>query len=272
MAEPAELPEAKSPEVSGPYTRYLAEGVGTFVLVLGGVGTAVLAGSRVGALGVALAFGLSLLAMVYAIGPISGCHVNPAVTVGLWLAGRFERRHVSGYVAAQILGGILASFVILLIARGAVGGYAPSVAGLGANGYGLHSPGGFGGSAAFLSEVVLTGLLVFTVLSATSVRAPVGFAGIPIGLVLTLIHLVSIPVTNTSVNPARSIGPALFVGGWALGQLWLFIIAPLIGSVGAAALYRTLQGTRRKIAAREALGSLKSQVAERLHEATRPRS
>jgi aquaporin Z len=241
----SEQAEGSKVDLSEELTRYVAELVGTTVLVLGGVGTAVIAGQRVGALGVAMAFGLSLLTMAYTIGPISGCHINPAVTVGLWLAGRFERRHVLGYLAAQVLGGILGAFLVLLIARGGIGGYGAHVGGLGANGYGLHSPAGYSAGAAFLSEVVLTGLLVFTVLGATGRKAPVGFAGIPIGLVLTLIHLVSIPVTNTSVNPARSLGPALFVGGWALGQLWLFIVAPFLGAVGAAALYRTLNPAPR---------------------------
>jgi aquaporin Z len=243
--------------------RYYAEFVGTFVLVFGGVGAAVLAGGKIGFAGVALAFGLSLLAMVYTIGPISGCHVNPAVTFGLLLSGKFEGRHFAGYVIAQILGAIAASAVILAIAKGLPGGYDASIGGLGADGYGAHSPGGYGLTAGFVSEVVMTSFLVITILGATDVKAPVGFAGIPIGLVLTLIHLVSIPVTNTSVNPARSIGPAIFVGGWALGQLWLFIVAPLIGGAVAAGVYAIIRLPDELIAAREAERALASEQAER---------
>jgi len=221
--------------------RYLAELVGTFVLVFGGCGSAVLAGDKIGFLGVSIAFGLTLLTMAYAIGPISGCHINPAVTIGLLVAGKFPRRYALGYFVAQIVGGILAAAVLLIIAQGLPGGYDASVSGFAANGYGEHSPTGYGLGAALLAEVVLTAFLVITVLGATDSAAPVGFAGIPIGLVLTLIHLIGIPVTNTSVNPARSIGPALFVGGWALGQLWLFIVAPVIGAVIAAGVYRAIR-------------------------------
>jgi aquaporin Z len=212
---------------------------------------------------VALAFGLSLLAMVYTIGPISGCHVNPAVTFGLWLSGKFEGWYVPGYVIAQILGAIVAAGVILAIAKGGAGGYEAAVGGLGADGYGLHSPGGYNVTAAFISETVMTAFLVVTVLGATDVKAPVGFAGIPIGLVLTLIHLVSIPVTNTSVNPARSIGPAIFVGGWALSQLWLFIVAPLLGAAVAAAAYAMIRLPDELITVREAERALASEQAER---------
>jgi len=210
--------------------RYLAEMVGTFVLVFGGCGSAVLAGDKIGFLGVSLAFGLALLAMVYTIGPISGCHINPAVTVGLLLSKKMEARYVVGSLVAQVVGAILAAGVLLLIAKGLPTGYDPAVGGFAANGYGEHSPMRYSMGAAFLVEVVLTAFLILTVLGATDITAPVGFAGLPIGLVLTLIHLVGIPVTNTSVNPARSIGPAIFVGGWALGQLWLFVLAPLIGA------------------------------------------
>src|ERR687889_197046 len=217
--------------------RYLAELVGTFVLVFASCGSAVLAGDKIGFLGVSLAFGLSLLAMVYAIGPISGCHVNPAVTVGILITKKMDARYAPGYIAAQVLGAVLAAALLLLIAKGAPGGYDPSAAGFAANGYGAHSPGHYSLLAAFLVEVVLTFFLVFTVLGATDIKAPVGFAGVAIGLVLTLIHLVGIPVTNTSVNPARSIGPAIFVGGWALGQIWLFIVAPLVGAALAALLH-----------------------------------
>ncbi|MDQ6663034.1 MAG: aquaporin Z [Acidobacteriota bacterium] len=243
--------------------RYAAEVVGTFVLVFGGCGTAVLAGDKVGFLGVAFAFGLSLLVMAYAIGPISGCHLNPAVTLGLFLSRKFEARLVPGYMAAQILGAVLASALLLAIASGNPNGYAPSVAGFAANGFGTHSPGHYGLVAAFLTEVILTFFLVFTILGATDIKAPVGFAGIPIGLVLVLIHLIGIPVTNTSVNPARSIGPALFVGGWALEQLWLFIVAPLIGSAVAAGIYGAIRVPDTLIPAREAEQSLESEQRER---------
>lgn len=219
---------------------YLAELVGTFVLVMGGVGSAVLAGSHIGFMGVAFAFGLSLLAMVYTIGPISGCHVNPAVTLGLCLAGKFPASRIPGYWIAQIVGAIVAAAVLFLIASGqphfdAVAG------GFGSDGFGARSPDHFTVGAAFISEVVLTAFLVLTVLGSTDVRAPVGFAGLAIGLVLTLIHLVSIPVDNTSVNPARSIGPALFAGSDAIAQLWLFIIAPLIGAALAAGIYALIK-------------------------------
>jgi aquaporin Z len=179
--------------------------------------------------------------MVYTIGPISGCHINPAVTLGVLLARKINLKDATFYVVAQIAGAVLASAVILFIAHGGPNGYDAAASGLGANGYGLHSPGGYSLNAAFAVEVVLTFFLVLTVLGSTDIKAPVGFAGLAIGLVLTLIHLVAIPVTNTSVNPARSIGPAIFVGGWALGQLWLFIIAPLIGSVVAALCYSLIR-------------------------------
>lgn len=245
---------------------FLAELIGTFVLVFGGCGSAVLAGEEIGFAGVSLAFGLSLLAMVYAIGPISGCHINPAVTVGLLLSKKMEvPQYAVGYIIAQVLGAILGAGVLLLIASGISGGYdlGASASGLAANGYGEHSPGGYNLVAAFLTEVVLTFFLVFTVLGATDLKAPVGFAGIPIGLVLTLIHLVGIPVTNTSVNPARSIGPAIFSGGWALGQLWLFIVAPLIGAAIAAAIYRVIGTTEVPISALQAEQASDRQQAER---------
>jgi aquaporin Z len=231
--------------------RYIAEFIGTSVLVFGGCGSAVLAGEKIGYAGVALAFGLSLLAMVYAIGPISGCHINPAVTLGLLVSGKVDRRFALGYVVAQILGAIVAAAVLLMIAHGMPGGYDASLRGFAANGYGDHSPGGFSLGAAALAEIILTAFLVFTVIGATDLTAPQGFAGIPIGLVLTLIHLVGIPVTNTSVNPARSIGPALFVGGWAVSQLWLFILAPLAGALLAAAAYRMI-GKPETLRTREA--------------------
>ncbi|CAO5162815.1 water channel AqpZ [Frankia sp. AiPs1] len=221
--------------------RYLVEGIGTFVLVFGGVGTAVLAGVVVGNVGIALAFGLSLLVLVYVIGPVSGCHVNPAVTLGLLLCRKIQPRHAAGYVVAQCVGGIIAAGTVWLLADSGPFGYSASQRGLGANGYGLHSPGGFGLGGVLLVEVLLTALLVFTVLGATDVRAPFGFAGLAIGLVLTLCHLISIPMDGTSVNPARSLGPAVFVGGWALGQLWMFIVAPALGAALAAAIYLGLR-------------------------------
>ena len=246
--------------------RYVAELIGTFALVLGGVGCAVLAGPTVGPAGVALAFGFSLLAMVYAIGPISGCHVNPAVTIGLWLSGKFKQRYVAGYLIAQVVGAILATLVIYLIARGNAAGYSASESGLGANGYGMHSPTGFGVGAALLTELVLTCLFVLVVLFATDARAPVGFAGLAIGLALAMVHLVSIPVTNTSVNPARSLGPALFVGGWAIQQVWLFILAPLAGGVAAAAIHRALKvPAEERISAAEAERALEEERASRIH-------
>lgn len=245
--------------------KYAAELIGTFVLVFGGCGAAVLAGSHIGFAGVAFAFGFSLLVMAYAIGPISGCHINPAVTFGLLLSGKFEAKHVPGYVIAQILGAIIACGVLLVIAGGTSAGYDPTVAAnhFAANGYGAYSPGGYNMTAAFVVEVVLTFFLVFTVLGSTDIKAPVGFAGIPIGIVLVLIHLVGIPVTNTSVNPARSIGPAMFVGGWALSQLWLFIVAPLIGAAIASILYQAVRSSEPLIAVRVAEAALPSEQAER---------
>jgi aquaporin Z len=243
-------------------SRYYAEFVGTFVLVFGGCGSAVLAGDKIGFLGVSFAFGLSLLAMAYAIGHVSGCHINPAVTLGLFITKKMDRKYLLGYWAAQILGAIVASGCLLLIAKGIPGGYDASVAGFAANGYGAHSPGQYSLLAAAITEVVLTFFLVLTVIGATDIKAPVGFAGVPIGLVLVLIHLVGIPVTNTSVNPARSIGPALFVGGWALEQLWLFIVAPLAGAVLAAGVYSAIRTP--SLTAREAEGSLPSEQEERL--------
>ncbi len=243
--------------------KYIAELVGTFVLVFGGVGSAVLAGSHIGYEGVAFAFGLSLLAMVYTIGPISGCHINPAVTCGVLVAKKINLKDAIGYVVAQIVGAIIAAALILAIAKGNPAGYDPVTAGLGANGYGMHSPGQYSLAACFLAEVILTMFLVFTVLGSTDIKAPVGFAGLAIGLVLTLIHLVGIPITNTSVNPARSIGPAIFVGGWALEQLWLFIIAPLVGAVIAAAIYGVVRLPAEVITTPQAERALASEQAER---------
>lgn len=217
-----------------PIRRAAAECLGTFILVFGGVGAAVIAGDKIGNLGVALAFGLSLLAMAYAVGPISGCHINPAVTLGLLVSRRISTSEAVRFWVAQAIGAIAAAGVLLAIVAARKGGYDAGTDGLGANGYGDHSPDGYPWGAAFAAEAILTAVLVFTVLSATDRIASVAFAGIPIGLVLALIHLVGIPITNTSVNPARSIGPAIFVGGWALEQLWLFIVAPLVGAMLAA--------------------------------------
>ncbi len=215
-----------------------AEFLGTFVLVFGGVGAAVIAGDQIGFLGIAFAFGLSLLAMAYAVGPVSGCHINPAVTMGLLVSGRIDIGESVRYWVAQILGAIAAAGLLLAIVSARKAGYDAGVEGLGANGYGAHSPDGYPWGAVFTAEVLLTAFLVFTVLASTDRIASVAFAGIPIGLVLVLIHLVGIPIDNTSVNPARSIGPALFVGDWAIEQLWLFILAPLAGGILAAAIHR----------------------------------
>ena len=220
--------------------RAIAELLGTFWLVLGGVGSAVIAGDRIGAAGVALAFGLTVLTGMYAVGYISGGHFNPAVTVGFAASGRFPWRDVLPYVMAQLLGAILASAVVLALAQSNVAGYSPSLGGLGANGYGEHSPGGFSLSGCLLLEVVMSFFFLVVILGVTSRRGLKSFAGLAIGLCLTLIHLVGIPIDNTSVNPARSTGPALFVGGWALAQLWLFWVAPLVGAALAGLLARKL--------------------------------
>ena len=246
--------------------RVAAECFGTFCLVFSGVGSAVLAGGKIGNVGVAFAFGLALLAMVYTIGPISGCHINPAVTLGILLAKKINARDAGAYVIGQIVGAIIAAGAILLIARGAAGGYDLMQGGLGANGFGAHSPAGYSLGAAFIAEVLLTMLLVITVLGSTDIKAPVGFAGIAIGLVLTLIHLVGIPITNTSVNPARSIGPALFVGSWAIAQLWLFIIAPLIGAGVAAGVYQAIRVPAEVITTRVAEKALEDEELQRERE------
>ncbi len=218
---------------------FLAELVGTFVLVFGGCGAAVLAGAHIGYAGVAFAFGLSLLVMAYAIGPISGCHVNPAVSIGLALARKLPGGMLFIYIIAQIVGAIIAGGVLLLVASGTPGFNLSQ--GFAANGYGVHSPGGYNLLACLVAEIVLTFFLVFTVLGTTHPKFPAGFGGIPIGLVLALIHLVGIPITNTSVNPARSIGVAVFQGGWALAQLWLFIVAPILGALLAAGIHQWLR-------------------------------
>ena len=226
--------------------RMAAEFFGTFWLVLGGCGSAVLAAGfpqlGIGFAGVALAFGLTLLTMCYAIGHISGCHINPAVTCGLAAGGRFPVKEVVPYVIAQVLGGLLAGLVLYVIASGKPG-FDAAASGFASNGYGAHSPGGYSMGAAALCELVMTGFFIFIIMGATHKSAPVGFAGIAIGLALSLIHLISIPVTNTSVNPARSTGPALFVGDWALKQLWLFWVAPIIGGVIGALVYQLMAGS-----------------------------
>lgn len=219
-----------------------AEFIGTFWLVLGGCGSAVLAAAfpevGIGLAGVALAFGLTVLTGVYALGPISGGHFNPAVSVGLWAGGRFPSAQLLPYIVVQVLGGVVAAAVLYVIASGQPGF---SVAdGFAANGYGEHSPGNYSLLSGAVTELVMTFMFLLVILGATHQRAPVGFAGIAIGLALTLIHLISLPVTNTSVNPARSTGPALFVGGWALAQLWLFWVVPLIGAAIAGVLYKGL--------------------------------
>jgi len=219
-----------------------AEFIGTFWLVLGGCGSAVLAAAfpdvGIGLLGVSLAFGLTVLTMAFAIGHISGCHLNPAVSVGLWAGGRFSASELGPYIISQVLGAIAAAGVLYLIASGQAGFDISS--GLASNGYGEHSPGQYTLFSGLVTEVVMTFMFLVVILGATDRRAPAGFAPIAIGMALTLIHLISIPVTNTSVNPARSTGPAVFVGGWALAQLWLFWVAPMIGAVLAGFAYRWL--------------------------------
>jgi len=220
--------------------KYGAEFFGTFWLVLGGCGSAVLAaafpGLGIGFLGVALAFGLTVMTMAFAIGHISGCHLNPAVSIGLWAGGRFPGKDLIPYIVSQVIGAIVAGGVLYVIASGAAG--FDLSRGFASNGYGAHSPGGYSLIAALVCEVVMTMMFLLVILGATDARAPHGFAPIAIGLCLTLIHLISIPVTNTSVNPARSTGVAIFAGGWALGQLWLFWVAPIVGALLGAAVYR----------------------------------
>lgn len=223
--------------------KYGAEFFGTFWLVLGGCGSAVLAAAfpnvGIGLLGVALAFGLTVLTMAYAIGHISGCHLNPAVSIGLWAGGRFPAKQLLPYIISQVLGAIVAGGVLYIIASGKPG--FDVLTGFASNGYGAHSPGGYSLLSALVTEVVMTMMFLLIILGATDKHAPQGFAPIAIGLGLTLIHLISIPVTNTSVNPARSTGVALFVGNWAIGQLWLFWVAPIIGGVLGAAVYRLIE-------------------------------
>ena len=224
--------------------KYAAEFIGTFWLVLGGCGSAVLAAAfpdvGIGLLGVALAFGLTVLTMAYAIGHISGCHLNPAVSIGLWAGGRFPTKDLVPYIVSQVLGGIVAGGVLYIIASGKAGFDVST--GFASNGYGEHSPGGYTLLSALVTEIVMTMMFLFVILGATDKRAPQGFAPIAIGLCLTLIHLISIPVTNTSVNPARSTGVAVFVGDWAVAQLWLFWAAPIAGAILGAVIYRFVVG------------------------------
>ncbi|EGU49103.1 aquaporin Z [Vibrio ichthyoenteri ATCC 700023] len=227
--------------------KLLAEGFGTFWLVLGGCGSAVLAAGfpelGIGFVGVALAFGLTVITMAYAIGHISGCHLNPAITIGLWVGGRFEAREVVPYIIAQVIGGIAAGGVLYIIASGQAG-FDVTASGLASNGYAEHSPGQYSLTAALVCEVVMTMMFLLVVMGSTDSRAPQGFAPLAIGLCLTLIHLISIPVTNTSVNPARSTGVAVYVGDWATSQLWLFWVAPIIGAVIGALLYKVIAGVK----------------------------
>ncbi|EGR0230604.1 aquaporin Z [Vibrio vulnificus] len=228
--------------------KYLAELFGTFWLVLGGCGSAVLAAAfpdvGIGLLGVSLAFGLTVLTMAFAIGHISGCHLNPAVTIGLWAGGRFEAKEIVPYILAQVIGGVIAGGVLYTIASGQMGFDAAS-SGFASNGYGEHSPGGYSLTSALVTEVVMTMMFLLVILGATDQRAPQGFAPIAIGLCLTLIHLISIPVTNTSVNPARSTGVALYVGDWATAQLWLFWVAPILGALLGAVAYKLISGPNK---------------------------
>jgi len=226
----------------------LAEFLGTFWLVFGGCGSAVLAcnfpDAGIGFVGVALAFGLTLLTMAYTIGPISGCHINPAVSVGLWAAGRFPAGKLAPYIIAQVLGGIAAGGVLYIIASGAPGFDLAN--GFASNGYGEHSPGGYSLTAAIVVEIVTTMFFVMVILAVTEKRVPAGFAPVAIGLALTLVHLISVPVTNASVNPARSTGVAVYVGDWAMAQLWVFWVTPLIGAILAVAAYKVISTNKEE--------------------------
>lgn len=217
--------------------KYCAELIGTFALVLVGCGSAVLAGSQIGYLGIAFAFGLTVLAMVYAIGNISGCHINPAITIAMLVAGKIKGKDAIFYIVFQCIGAIIAAGILLAIASGNPD-YSLAVNGLGQNGYGSHSPAGYPLVSAFVAELILTMLFLLVIFGSTHERAPKGFAGLSIGLSLVLIHLIGIPITGTSVNPARSLGPAVFVGGEALSQLWLFIVAPIVGGILAAFIWK----------------------------------
>ena len=219
--------------------KYIAELIGTAVLVLMGTGSAVIAGQRIGYLGIAFAFGLAVLVMVYTIGKLSGCHINPAITIAMLVAGRIKAKNAVAYIIAQCVGAVIASGILLIIAHG-VPTYSIAVNGLGQNGYEAQSPAGYSLLSCFIAEIVLTALFLFVIFGATSQSAPAGFAGIAIGLSLTLIHLVDIPITGASVNPARSLGPAVYVQGVALAQLWLFWVAPIIGGIIAAIAWKYL--------------------------------
>ena len=219
--------------------KYIAELIGTAVLVLMGTGSAVIAGQRIGYLGIALAFGLAVLVMIYAIGNISGCHINPAITVSMLVAGKIKAKDALAYIIAQCVGAVIASAIVLIIARG-LPTYSIAANGLGQNGYDAQSPAGYSLLSALIAEIVLTALFLFVIFGSTSKNAPQGFAGVSIGLSLTLIHLVGIPITGTSVNPARSLGPAVFVQGAALAQLWLFWVAPIVGGIIAAVVWKYL--------------------------------
>jgi aquaporin Z len=241
------MPEHDSPPLEKPkptMKKYIAEFIGTFWLVLGGCGSAVLAAAfpdvGIGLAGVSLAFGLTVLTMAYAIGHVSGCHLNPAVSIGLWAGGRFNSKDLAPYIIAQVAGAIAAGGVLYLIASGQEG--FKLSAGFASNGFGEHSPGKYSMTSALVTEVVMTMMFLFVILGSTAKRAPQGFAPVAIGLCLTLIHLVSIPVTNTSVNPARSTGVAVYAGDWALSQLWLFWVAPILGAVIGAVIYRIVKG------------------------------
>jgi len=219
--------------------KYFAELMGTFVLVFIGCGSAVIAGQQIGFLGISFAFGLAVLSMVYAIGGISGCHINPAISVAMWVAGKMKSKDAILYIIFQCAGAIVAAAVLLLIASGQ-SGYVKAINGLGQNGYDALSPGGYSLGACFIAEIVLTAIFLFVVFGSTGESAPKGFAGLSIGLALAFIHIVGIPITGTSVNPARSLGPALLMGGGAISQVWLFWVAPLIGGVLAALMWRSV--------------------------------
>jgi len=228
--------------------KYIAEFLGTFWLVLGGCGSAVLAAAfpelGIGFVGVSLAFGLTVVTMAYAVGHISGCHLNPAVSFGLWAGGRFSAKELLPYIVSQVLGGIAAAGILYIIASGKAGF---EIGGFAANGYGEHSPGGYNMLSALVTEIVMTFIFLIVILGATHSKAPKGFAGLAIGLALTLIHLISIPVTNTSVNPARSTSQALFVGDWAIEQLWLFWVAPIVGAILAGFVYKFLSPEEKTV-------------------------
>ena len=225
----------------------IAEAIGTMILIVGGPGTAVLATGNffpkgsVGVLGVALAFGLSLLVAAYAIGSISGCHINPAVTLGLWVIGKTKTRELPFYIVGQVIGGLVGASVIFVIAKSSSVHFSARASGFASNGYGLHSPGGFKLGAVMLAEVFFTGIFVFVIASTSRLSMPVGMTGVTIGLTLTIIHLISIPIDNTSVNPARSLSTAIFQGSWALRQLWVFIVFPVVGGILGASVWRALR-------------------------------